>query len=331
MATADAVPQLGQLAGRPRLAASEIADLLPAWGISATVRELESERDQNWLLTIAGTPRHVLKIANRADTPELIEFQQQMMQRLADAGLPCPRATRTWDGRNWIRVGQHVAWLIDFRPGRRLVDQPEPTADVFTDLGEVLGRSTVALHGFDHPAAHARHLQWDVQHAEEVLQTYAGHVPDARRRALVDTVLAEFRAEVGPALAGLPRSVIHNDANDHNVLIEGRRVSGLLDFGDAVHSVTLNDLAIGCAYAMLDRPEPARVAELIVAGYSKHRPLDSTERQLLPLLIRTRLATSVAIAAYQQIVHPDNAYLRVSEGPAWRLLDTIGRARHEHR
>ena len=319
----NAAPALMQLAGRPRLGADEVATLLRDWGLGATVRELDSERDQNWLVAVAGVPRHVLKIANRADTPELIEFQQQMMQRLADAGLPCPRPNPTVDGRLWLRAGDHVAWLIEFRPGRRLAQEPTPAAGVFTDLGEVLGRSAVALDGFDHPAAHGRHLQWDVQHADEVLGAYADHVRGGGRRNLVRAILAEFRAEAAPQFADLPHSVIHNDANDHNVLVAGDRVSGLLDFGDAVHSVTLNDLAIACAYAMLDRPEPARVAELIVAGYGRHRAISATEQRLLPVLIRTRLAMSVAISAYQQTVQPDNEYLRISEAPAWRLMEQL--------
>ena len=63
----------------------------------------------------------------------------------------------------------------------------------------------------------------------------------------------------------LPHSVIHNDANDYNVLIEDGRMSGLLDFGDLVHSATVCDLAIALAYTMLHErirwaPPPRRFA-----------------------------------------------------------------------
>lgn len=314
-------PTLAQLSGRPQLRDVDVAALLPEWGLQAHVDQLESERDQNWLVVIDGRPSYVLKIANRADTPGLIEFQQSMMQRLSTAGLPCPATVPTPAGRRWIQAAGHLAWLIDFRNGRRLADEPAPAATVFTDLGEVLGRAAVALDGFDHPAAHGRHLQWDVRHADEVLSRYAHHINPESRRNLALRILAEFREQVAPVLDALPQSVIHNDANDHNVLIDGGRVSGLLDFGDAVHSVTVNDLAIACAYAMLDRPDPARVQRLVVDGYCRHRPITMEEERVLPLLIRTRLATSVAISAYQQTVHPENRYLGVSEAPAWRLLD----------
>lgn len=317
--------ELAQLRGKPRLTRSEAHRLLARWQVRGELSELESERDQNWLVLIDGTPRHVLKIANYGDTPELIEFQQLMMRRLVAAGLPCPETNHTADDRAWIRVDRHVAWLIGFRPGRRLAEEPSPSPAAFTDLGEVLGRAAIALRGFDHPAAHDRHLQWDVRHAEEVIGAYARHIGDASRRELVDRALADFRRDVAPVLEELPHSVIHNDANDHNVLISGSRVSGLLDFGDAVHSVTVNDLAIACAYSMLDRDEPADVAERIINGYRGFRAMSGSEQQVLPVLIRTRLAMSVVISGYQQTVHPENSYLRVSEAPAWRLLERLER------
>jgi Ser/Thr protein kinase RdoA (MazF antagonist) len=180
--------------------------------------------------------------------------------------------------------------------------------------------ATSALEGFDHPAAHDRRLQWDVLKAADVIGGYRQFVADPRRRLIVDSALEAFLGGVRPALDELPHSVIHNDANDHNILIAGEGISGLLDFGDAVHSITVNDLAVACAYAMLDRDDPTGVAAGVVAGYQQVRGLNEVEYRLLPDLIRIRLVMSVVISAYQQTIHPDNEYLRVSEAPAWRLL-----------
>ena len=58
----------------------------------------------------------------------------------------------------------------------------------------------------------------------------------ARLRARAGALERAARARACRA----PPSVIHNDANDHNVLVDGAadRVVGLLDLGDMVHSVT---------------------------------------------------------------------------------------------
>ena len=59
----------------------------------------------------------------------------------------------------------------------------------------------------------------------------------------IDTIVQRFDAHVRPILAGLPRRAIHNDLNDYNVLVtgslataEGARITGIVDFGDMVHS-----------------------------------------------------------------------------------------------
>ena len=125
-----------------------------------------------------------------------------------------------------------------------------------------------------------------------------------------------------PRLPSLRRSVIHNDANDHNVVVDdaGLRVSGLLDFGDLVHSVTAQEAAVACAYAMLGRADPVAVMGRIVAGFDSTCPLTADELDALPSLILARLGASVAISALQARLAPD-PYLRVSEGPAWALID----------
>lgn len=311
-----------QLDGRPCYTADTAARLLHAvWRITAEVSVLDSERDQNWLVHADGRPSHVLKIANRHDGPGLVGLQQSMMRRLSAAGLPCARIIATPAGVSWTEADGHVAWLITYLPGRRLTDVI-PSAALLASIGELVGRATVALDGFDHPAARRR-LQWDVTMAGQVIGDYRPHVTEPGRRGLLDRTLDGYRSVVDPLLGDLPRSVIHNDANDHNLLVSDDTVTGLLDFGDAVHSVTVNDLAIACTYAMLGSSDPAATARYVTAGYERWRPLSASERLVLPHMIRTRLATSVAIAAYQQTIHPNNAYLRVSETPAWRLLGRL--------
>lgn len=313
---------LDQLDGRPAFRPERAAWLLQNWDVQATVTELDSERDQNWLVHFGGTIRYVLKIANRHDGADVLALQQSMMDRLTDAALPCPDIVPTPTSARWIEADGHLAWLITYLPGQRLAEVARPSPELLHGIGEIVGRATVALEGFDHPAAH-RQLQWDAACADLVISRYRSEISDPSRRSVLDRALAAYRAEVAPVLGQLPRSVIHNDANDHNVLVSGEAVTGLLDFGDAVHSVTVNDLAVAGAYAMLDHAEHAAVFGYLQDGYSRHRTLSPLERQVLPHLIRTRLATSVAISAHQRAVHPANKYLTVSEEPAWRLLTQL--------
>src|SRR5207247_7187822 len=98
------------------------------------------------------------------------------------------------------------------------------------------------------------------------------------------------------------RSAIHNDPNDHNVLVGGddpatrhQRIVGLVDFGDMVHSVTVADLAIAIAYGVLDKPDPLAAAAAIVRGYHAANTLSADELDALFGLACPRLCRSGAV------------------------------------
>ena len=111
-------------------------------------------------------------------------------------------------------------------------------------------------------------------------------------------------------LSGLRHGVIHNDANDHNILVadSGDSISGVLDLGDALWSVTVNELAVAAAYAALDAPDPLATIAAVRDGFEQVLPLAEDERDVLLELIALRL------------------YLTVSEAPAWKLLARLAAA-----
>jgi Ser/Thr protein kinase RdoA (MazF antagonist) len=207
-------------------------------------------------------------------------------------------------------------------PGVPLADVPpaERAPALLDDLGATMGRTARALARFDHPAAH-RIFQWDARRGLAVVDAHAGAVRSPARAAL----LARWRARLDGLRTVIPtlrEGVIHNDANDHNVLVstDRTRVSGLLDLGDAVGSITVNELAVAAAYAALDAPDPSGVIETIRAGFERELPLTPAERAVVVDLVALRLCTSVALSAHQSRLAPDDPYLTVSEAPAWALL-----------
>ena len=137
--------------------------------------------------------------------------------------------------------------------------------------------------------------------------------------------VAEHARVAAPLLSALPRSVIHNDGNDHNVLVgpptDGERaIAGLLDFGDMVESWTVCEVAVAAAYAVFGKADPVAAAAEVAAGYHAVRPLSEPELEALWTLTAIRLGTSVCLSALRRTTEPDNAYLLVSEAPAWEAL-----------
>ena len=83
------------------------------------------------------------------------------------------------------------------------------------------------------------------------------------------------------------------------------------------------ELAIACAYSMLDAPEPRRVAAQIRRGYERQRPLKEIEATVLPDLIIGRLCCSVLLSAEARSRAPEDDYLTISEAPAFTLLERL--------
>jgi Ser/Thr protein kinase RdoA (MazF antagonist) len=111
----------------------------------------------------------------------------------------------------------------------------------------------------------------------------------------------------------LRRSVVHGDANDYNVLVDGNKVVGLIDFGDIVYSYTVGDLAIAVAYVVLGKSDPYAAAAPVIEGYREEFELNKDEFDALWPLVKLRLCMSVCIAAHQQQQQPGNEYLGISQ------------------
>ncbi|MGO4777959.1 phosphotransferase, partial [Lysobacter sp. 2RAB21] len=95
-------------------------------------------------------------------------------------------------------------------------------------------------------------------------------IADAAQRRCLEQVLDTYDSRVAPTLGRLRHGVIHNDANDWNLLVADPAqgaIAGLIDFGDAAHSPLIAELAVGCCYAMLDEKSPIDPAAVIAAGY----------------------------------------------------------------
>ncbi len=324
------------LARAPRFTPDEAAAIARNYyGIDGAAAPLTSERDQNFLLETPAGERFVLKIANAAEDRALLDAQNAAMRRVGAMTGLAPRVVDAGGTSIFPHRDEGASYfvrLLTWIPGTPLTRVRRHPAALFRDIGARLGQIDRALLQFDHPAVH-RPFYWDVAHAGAVVSECAPHIADAELRARILQWTAELSAPVGLAAASLRRSVIHNDPNDGNIIVEsagdvwarGARVAGLIDYGDMVHSFTCADLAIAMAYVMLDTRDPLRVAAWLLEGYHSTLALEAVEIAVVFDLARLRLCMSVAIAAEQQRQRPDDAYLGVSQGPIARTLPALMR------
>lgn len=307
----------------PALTADEASALaLRLYGVQAAAAALPSERDQNFLLHTAADDRFVLKIANSTDDRPLLEAQNAALAHVGRSSTLCPRVIPTVDGE-WIAElpTTHLVRLLTWLPGAALASISDPSPPLLASLGAAVAELDSALEDFDHPAVH-REFHWDLARGLALVRDLSPRIADPDMRALVTRLAQQIDFRDGPRLDGLRRAVVHNDPNDHNVLVDGR-VTGILDFGDIVYSYATADLAIAVAYAVLGKPDPLAAAVDVVRGYQQLRPLGEEEVATLFGLILLRLCMSVCIAAAQQQQRPDDAYLGVSQGPIAETLPRL--------
>jgi Ser/Thr protein kinase RdoA (MazF antagonist) len=314
---------------RPTMTAHHAARVLAdRWVIRGTLQPLPSERDRNFRVSDEQGPRWVFKVSNLAEDRALLELQHQAMLRLAEAGVPCPQPVSA-EGRTVVGLGHGdgppLARVLTWLPGRPLADLPasERGLTLLRHLGLVMGRTAGALAGLS-PAAARRDFQWDPLRGPAVIAAHSAAVARSRR-VLLDAATERLGLTLWPRLAGIRRSLIHNDANDHNVLVdaEARSVIGLLDFGDMVESVTVNEAAVAAAYALLDVEQPLEAVAAVGEGFHHVLPLTPAEIRVLFELVIARLVTSVALSAHQASLDPGDPYLTISEAPAWRAIEAL--------
>jgi 4-aminobutyrate aminotransferase-like enzyme/Ser/Thr protein kinase RdoA (MazF antagonist) len=320
---------LVMLTHAPRFDAAAAARLArDLYGVSGSVRALTSERDQNFLLETSDGERLVLKVANALEDPAMLDAQQRAMTHVGATVDLAPRVIPTRQGQMLASVAgdgrQHLVWAVSHRPGIPLGLVRRRTSALLEHLGAEIGSLTQAFRGFDHAALH-RDFYWDLARGRAIVAEYRSMIEDPEVGSGVDTLMERFDRYAAPLLSWLPCSAIHGDLNDFNVLVEGDRVSGVVDFGDMVYGYTVGDLAIAAAYAMLDSDDPIAVTAHLARGYRERHPLKEVEIAALFPLAALRLATSACVAANQQRQRPDNAYLGVSQAAITRTLPKLAR------
>lgn len=292
--------------------AAEIAR--DVFGVTGAVTCLTAEKDANFCIRIPGGEPVLLKITNAAEARSVTDMQTAALIHLAgvDPSLPVPKVCTTLSGDTaQVITGAdgrlHVVRLLTFLEGA-VLGSGQAADGLHRDIGAVLARLTLGLQGFDHPAA--RHvLQWDIKQASRLRPMLAAvEDPDLRKRLTL--LVDRFDADTAPRLMQQRAQVLHNDFNPHNLLVDhvgATHLSGIIDFGDMVHTHIACDLAVACSYQIAQGPDPLAHVVQIVRAYAAVLPLEQSEVDLLPDLMCLRHATTLVIAALRARRYPENA------------------------
>ena len=213
---------------------------------------------------------------------------------------------------------EQVCRMLTFIEGESLGDI-QHTKTLMESFGQFLAELDLKLQHFRSPTIAARQWEWDIQYLT-LNENYIDDIPNVKDRNTVLYFIQQFKENVLPVAHTLRKQIIHGDANDWNVLASNGEISGIIDFGDLVHSFLINELAIAIAYLCFEKENPLEWASFVLKSYHNTLPIEEGEIKVLYFLIAARLVQSVCGSARSKKNDPNNLYASVSEKSAWKLL-----------
>jgi len=307
---------------------SALSLLRKHYGLGASLTPLDGDEDSNFLVETDNGGKTIFKIMHSGCDEGAVALPCAALQHLAAVAVTVPRVIPSLAGNAYesdcIEGEQRFIWLLSWCPGTLLVDFSPHSESVYRSFGSALAAIDNALQGFRHPAMH-RHSRWQLTCALDS----AHKVSDIKgeTRNIARQILERFETIVRDKLPGLPHSVIHNDANDYNVLVNTSGaeaiVDGLFDFGDIAWQPVICEVAIALAYLIHGKEQPMQVCASFLRGYNAVHPLSEAELGVLFDLICTRLAVGVAISSHRQKLEPDNQYIINSQVSAKRAMQAL--------
>jgi len=302
----------------PSFSEPEITEILAAqFELSGKSTDLYSDRDQNFLIQLDSDQKYVLKISNPAEQREILDLQNEatlfIHSKDSDIGVPL----QIGEIKEYEKDGQkYFIRLVEYLEGNFLKDSTMSDSD-HEKLGIYFGRLSQSLAGFSHPAAD-REFEWDVR-ATELIKSRLDNLESESGDKIVNHFLNEFEQNISPH--ELRMAVIHNDGNDHNILVDEQgETTGIIDFGDMVYSYQVTEPAVCMAYVGLEKDDPFMPMAHVMKGYHSCFPLTDSELKSALYLSCVRLCISVTMSAWRMNLFPEIKYLSVSQKPAWDLL-----------
>ena len=289
--------------------------------VPTDISKMEGYDSLNYRIS-ANDSRYTLKIYKYTDhSYQDVQAENYMIQSLAHIKYDLPSPVKNAEGDKLTVIKEKGVFfrLLSYVDGTFLSDF-SCTKDTAKDLGVFLGKLDTELLQIRNANIESRKLNWDLHYMLNS-EAFIDDIKDPIKKKIVAYFLLQWKTFIIEKLPHLRKSIIHNDANDHNVLLTNGKISGIIDFGDMVHSYLINELAIAASYLAMDIEDPIGLIASLVKGYNEVLPLQRVEIEVLYYFIAGRLCTSVLNSTHSKLEKPDSDYITISEQGAWDLLE----------
>lgn len=283
---------------------------LPVGALVAFEGIREGIENTNYFVDTTGG-RWVLTLFERLSPAEL-PYHLDLMRHLAARGIACPDPVSDADGALWSMLADRPAALVTRLPGCSV---ERPSLMHAAPVGDLLARMHAAAADFPGAQPDPRGFAWQLDTAARL----SPRLPAATAALLAAELDGQRRFLEGETSRALPRGATHADLFRDNLLFDGDRIGGVIDFYFAGTNPWVYDLAVVCNDWCIDDAsgalDPVRV-DALVRAYRRVRPLGDAERTAWPTMLRaaalrfwlSRLDDALAPRPAQWVVPKDPAH-----------------------
>ena len=192
--------------------------------------------------------------------------------------------------------------------------------NIISSLGSFLANFNLLTRNWNNSDVKAREWEWKIE-CIELIKSRANYISDPFLRNRVIYFIQQYEENIVPLYDDLRKSIIHNDANHWNVIVEKDKINGLIDFGDISYSNLVNEVAIAMTYIAYNKEDVLYWTGILLESYNKVLPLKMKEVESLYYIIALRLCMSLSNSAFTKLNQPNNNYVSEGNENAWNLLD----------
>lgn len=229
------------------------------------------------------------------ESKELAQREYELMAYLAKRGIPVAVPITTNLGEPYILFKDKLYFLYPRLKG-------EPVKNHFWDnylvrarlLGEAVANLHIALRDYNNLKAYH-----DSNLADGIIDYI---IPEISKKGdkfdidLIETIKEGFVKEFSPSFDRLPKHLIHRDIHPENMLTDGEKITGYIDFDLALKSVRLFDPCY-CATSILvggiddggKREKWPEILTQILEGYKKIGLLEVERHNIMYILYAIQL------------------------------------------
>jgi Ser/Thr protein kinase RdoA (MazF antagonist) len=251
--------------------------------------------------------RYLLRRRRREfSEPDVIAFDQAVIHRLAEHGVPVVPPIATREGKT---VVWHDEWAFEVFPFVEELESFDPHSDdELAQSGDMLGRMHAATEGWQPPGRkdwlRETRMASNLPPLREAIErnVHVDNIQIQLARRMLEAAEEVARQLDDAQYAALPETITHGDYTWANLKFRSGRLAGVFDFDWANRQARLYDVARGIIFIAFPRAstfddssiwslvEPfvynQRRARVFLDAYALHHAFTADERALLPWFLR---------------------------------------------